>query len=45
MKVLLLLDISENAIEKNQKRLGEKAEKVRFVVSDILDFSHRKNLM
>ena len=37
---LTLLDISENAIERIKKRLGEKAEKVRFVVSDILDFSH-----
>jgi len=36
---LTLLDISENAIERIKKRLGEKAEKVRFVVSDILDFS------
>ena len=36
---LTLLDISENAIERIKKRLGEKSEKVRFVVSDILDFS------
>ena len=36
---LTLLDISENAIERIKKRFGEKAEKVRFVVSDILDFS------
>lgn len=36
---LTLLDISENAIERIKKRLGEKAEKVRFVVSDILYFS------
>ncbi|MPL55831.1 hypothetical protein SDC9_01313 [bioreactor metagenome] len=36
---ITLLDISENAIERIKKRLGEKAEKVRFVVSDILDFS------
>ena len=36
---LTLLDISENAIERIKKRLGEKAEKVHFVVSDILDFS------
>ena len=36
---LTLLDISENAIERIKKRLGEKAEKVCFVVSDILDFS------
>ena len=36
---LTLIDISENAIERIKKRLGKKAEKVRFVVSDILDFS------
>ena len=36
---ITLLDISENAIERIKKRLGEKSEKVRFVVSDILDFS------
>ena len=36
---LTLIDISENAIERIKKRLGEKSEKVRFVVSDILDFS------
>lgn len=35
---LTLLDISENAIERIKKRLGEKAEKVNFVVSDILEF-------
>ena len=36
---LTLLDISENAIERIKKRLGEKAEKVNFVVSDVLDFT------
>lgn len=36
---LTLLDISENAIDRIKKRLGEKAERVRFVVSDILDFT------
>ena len=36
---LTLLDISENAIEKIKKRLGENAKKVNFVVSDILDFN------
>ncbi len=35
---LYLLDISENAINRIQKRLGSKAEKVTFIVSDILDF-------
>ena len=36
---ITLLDISGNAIERIKKRLGEKSEKVRFVVSDILGFS------
>ncbi|GGP02334.1 hypothetical protein GCM10010992_06300 [Cloacibacterium rupense] len=36
---LTLLDISENAIERIKKRLGENAEKVNFVVSDVLDFT------
>lgn len=35
---LYLLDISENAIHRIRKRLGPKAEKVTFIVSDILDF-------
>ncbi|MCL9810052.1 class I SAM-dependent methyltransferase [Flavobacterium luminosum] len=35
---LYLLDISENAINRIRKRLGPKAEKVTFIVSDILDF-------
>ncbi len=35
---LFLLDISENAIERIKSRLGSKAEKVTFIVSDILDF-------
>lgn len=35
---LYLLDISENAINRIRKRLGTKAEKVTFIVSDILDF-------
>ena len=36
---LTLLDISANAIERIKKRLGTSAEKVTFVVSDILDFN------
>ena len=36
---LTLLDISANAIERIKKRLGSSAEKVTFVVSDILDFN------
>ncbi len=35
---LFLLDISSNAIERIKKRLEAKAEKVTFIVSDILDF-------
>ncbi len=35
---LYLLDISENAIQKIKKRLGANADKVTFIVSDILDF-------
>lgn len=35
---ITVLDISANAIEKAKKRLGEKAEKIHWVVSDILDF-------
>lgn len=35
---LFLLDISENAIERAKKRLGDKAKNVTFIVSDSLDF-------
>lgn len=35
---LTILDISEHAIERLKKRLGGKAENVKFIVSDILDF-------
>lgn len=35
---LYLLDISENAILRIQKRLGEKANLVTFIISDILDY-------
>ena len=34
-----VLDISEFALEKAKKRLGEKAEKVHWIVSDITEFS------
>lgn len=33
-----VLDISANAIDRAKKRLGDKAEKVNWIVSDILDF-------
>ena len=35
---LTLLDISANAIERAKKRLGEKAQSVNFIVSDVLEF-------
>ncbi|WP_295335055.1 trans-aconitate 2-methyltransferase [Flavobacterium sp.] len=35
---LTLLDISAKAIERIKNRLGDKASKVTFIVSDILDF-------
>jgi len=34
-----ILDISENALSRAKKRLGEKANKVNWVVSDIIDFN------
>jgi 2-polyprenyl-3-methyl-5-hydroxy-6-metoxy-1,4-benzoquinol methylase len=36
---LSVLDISEKAIEKAKKRLGKKADKVNWIVSDITDFN------
>jgi 2-polyprenyl-3-methyl-5-hydroxy-6-metoxy-1,4-benzoquinol methylase len=38
-----VLDISAAAIERAKKRLGEKAEKVTWVISDILDFKPEKH--
>lgn len=35
---LYLLDISESAIDRSKKRLGVNADKVTFIVSDVLDF-------
>lgn len=35
---LFLLDISENAIIRIKKRLGEEPKRVTFIVSDILEF-------
>jgi SAM-dependent methyltransferase len=37
---LYLLDISAKAIERIQKRLGEKSKKVTFIDSDVLDFKN-----
>jgi SAM-dependent methyltransferase len=36
---LFLLDISENAINRAKKRLGDKAKNVTFIVSDSLNFT------
>lgn len=35
---ITVLDISENALEKAKNRLGEKAKKVKWVVSDVTEF-------
>jgi 2-polyprenyl-3-methyl-5-hydroxy-6-metoxy-1,4-benzoquinol methylase len=35
---LYLLDISENAIQRIQKRLGSKANQITFIVTDVLDY-------
>lgn len=35
---ITVLDISEKALEKAKKRLGEKAHKINWIVSDITDF-------
>ena len=35
---ITVLDISAKALEKSQKRLGDKAKKVSWVVSDITEF-------
>lgn len=35
---ITVLDISKNALEKAKERLGEKAKKVKWVVSDITEF-------
>ena len=37
-----VLDISEKAIERAQKRLGNNADKVEWIVSDIVEFSPTK---
>lgn len=39
---ITVLDISAKALEKAKERLGESANKVNWVVSDILDFKPRK---
>lgn len=37
-----VLDISKEAIEKAQRRLGQKAEKIQWIVSDVLEFIPEK---
>lgn len=37
-----VLDISKNAIERAKKRLGEKAKKVNWIVSDITEFEPKE---
>lgn len=40
---ITVLDISANAIERAKKRLGEKADRVKWIVSDILEFTPSEN--
>jgi 2-polyprenyl-3-methyl-5-hydroxy-6-metoxy-1,4-benzoquinol methylase len=40
---ITVLDISEAALERAKKRLGAHAEKIRWVVSDIVDFQPEQN--
>lgn len=35
---ITVLDISAKALEKSKQRLGKKAEKIKWIISDILDF-------
>ncbi len=37
-----ILDISKNAIARLKKRLGAKANKVKFIISDVLEFSPKE---
>ena len=36
---ITVLDISEKALDRTKKRLGKKAEKIKWIVSDITDFA------
>jgi len=40
---IYILDISANAIERAKKRLGDKASKVNWIISDITDFEPKVN--
>jgi 2-polyprenyl-3-methyl-5-hydroxy-6-metoxy-1,4-benzoquinol methylase len=40
-KNVYVLDISENAIERAKKRLGQRANEVHWIVSDVTDFEPR----
>lgn len=42
---ITLLDISQEALNKVKIRLGEKAEMVKFIVADILEFQPEQNYM
>ena len=43
-KNIIATDISEKALEKSKKRLGEKASLVRWIVDDIIQPTHLQNL-
>lgn len=36
---ITVLDISENVLQRNIQRMGDKAEKIKWILSDILEFS------
>jgi 2-polyprenyl-3-methyl-5-hydroxy-6-metoxy-1,4-benzoquinol methylase len=40
---ITVLDISEKAINKARKRIGNQAHKVQWIVSDVLDFTSKNN--
>lgn len=40
---ITVLDISEKALEKTKKRLGKEADKIKWIVSDILHFTPDRN--
>ena len=42
---ITVLDISQKAIEKAKLRLGEKANKVNWIVSNITDFNQQPNMI
>ena len=42
-KNITVLDISEKALARTKKRLGEKAKKIKWIVSDITEFEPKEN--